>query len=93
MIMKLAALFIFIFCFHFAEAQKRISISIDDVPNTRNYERDQFQSLLLNKLDSLQIPASIFINEGLLYKTDSVVRNFDLLNSWLAKENIIYSTD
>lgn len=68
--------------------QLKVAISIDDVPNTSKYERDCFQSVLLDKLDSLKIPVSIFINEGLIYKTIHVSENFDLLNRWAQKEYV-----
>jgi len=37
----------------------------------------------------LKIPIAIFINEGMLYKTKSVSKNFDLLNQWVIRD---YST-
>lgn len=66
--------------------QTKLAISIDDVPNTRKFELDNFQSKLLENLDSVNIPISIFINEGLIYKTDSVANNFELLNDWVRKD-------
>jgi peptidoglycan/xylan/chitin deacetylase (PgdA/CDA1 family) len=63
--------------------QTNISITIDDVPNTRKFQQDNFQSDLLTKLDSIEIPITIFINEGLIYKTDSFNKNFKLLNDWI----------
>ena len=69
-----------------AVAQKKVSITIDDVPNTSNYEKDGYSSKLLQQLDSLNIPIAIFVNEGLIYKSDSVSENFELLNNWSGKE-------
>ena len=66
-------------------SQKKVAITIDDVPNTRKFHQDNFQSVLLNKLDTLNIPVAIFINEGHLYQTDSVTRNFVLLNDWIKR--------
>ena len=71
-----------------ANCQKKVSITIDDVPNTRRFEKDGFQSILMQKLDSLAIPIAIFINEARVYSTDSVTRNFGLLNDWTQKEYI-----
>lgn len=72
----------------FANAQSKIAITIDDVPSTRKFERRNFQTPFLNQLDSLGIPATIFINEGTLYNTDYVSKNFDLLNRWIESEYI-----
>ena len=67
-------------------SQTNVAITIDDVPNTRQFKTDHFQSLLLDKLDSFDIPVAVFINEGLLYKTDSIARNFELLIDWAKKD-------
>ncbi len=64
-------------------AQSFVSITIDDVPNTRKYEKDHFNSKLLNKLESLNIPVGIFINEGNINKTDSISKNLELLDKWV----------
>ncbi len=69
-------------------AQTNISITIDDVPNTRKFEQDNFKSILLKKLDSIAIPIAIFINEGLIYKTDSINKNFKLLNDWVGSNYV-----
>jgi hypothetical protein len=69
-----------------AFSQSFVSITIDDVPNTVKYQADNYQSKLLSKLDSLNIPVTIFINEELIYQTDSVAKNFELLNKWLKKD-------
>ncbi|MEH0153161.1 polysaccharide deacetylase family protein [Limibacter armeniacum] len=68
--------------------QSSVAITIDDVPNTVKFERDGFHSKLMDKLDSMDIPVAIFINEGLLFKTDSMVENFALLNEWAKRENV-----
>lgn len=50
--------------------QKAISITIDVVPNTAKYQKDNFSPSLLNVLDSLKLPFTIFINEDKIYKTE-----------------------
>lgn len=67
---------------------QNVSITIDDVPNVRNFQKENYQSTLLKRLDSLQIPITIFINEGQLYKTDSVSKNIALLESWIERRYI-----
>ncbi len=69
--------------------QSKVAITIDDVPNTKKFERDSFQTKLLNQLDTLCIPVTVFINERMIYKTKYVTKNFNLLNQW-TKRN--YST-
>lgn len=82
-------LFIFVsffICIYSAKGQTKVALTIDDVPNTRKYERDNFNATLLNRLDSLSIPITIFINEGAIYKTDSVTKNSELLRKWIQTE-------
>jgi len=71
-----------------AYSQRQIAITIDDVPNTSLYEKDEFHSVLLTKLDSLAIPIDIFVNEGLIYRTDFVSENFDLLHQWYQRDYV-----
>lgn len=59
-----------------------IAVTIDDVPNSKNYKLDNFKSVLLDKLNSHSVPATIFINERLLYTTDNLDQNFALLHKW-----------
>ena len=66
---------------------RRVSLTIDDVPNTRTYDEKSGGSELLNKLDSLQIPTAIFINEGLVFRGDTTV-HIALLRSWIEKSFI-----
>lgn len=77
---------------HLKATQKRertkISITIDDVPNTKKFRADHYRSLLLETLDSLNIPIAIFINEGLIYRTIDTVQNLMLLEEW-TKRNFI----
>lgn len=79
-------LILVITCLTITYSQTKIAITIDDVPNTKQYFKDNFNAKLLNELERLNIPVAIFINEGLLFKTDSVVQNFELLNNWIKSE-------
>lgn len=63
--------------------QKAIAITIDDVPNTTKYQKDNFNPILLNLLDSLNVPFTIFINEDKIYKTQFVEKNKNLLKMWI----------
>jgi len=69
-------------------AQKGIAITIDDVPNTKNYIRNNNQNVLFEKLDTLNVPYTIFVNEGLLYKNGSLENNLSLLKQWCADERV-----
>ncbi len=68
--------------------QTKVAITIDDVPNSVKYKNDNLNPLLLTKLDSLKIPATIFVTVGLLYKTDSSAKNTQVLNEWISRDNI-----
>lgn len=79
-------LFLFIiysFISTFILGQSFVSVTIDDVPNTIKYQKDNFQSKLMNELDSLNIPVTIFVNEELLLSGDSVSQNNKLLENWI----------
>ena len=78
----------FLFLASVASAQLKVSITIDDVPNTVKYKKDNFHPALLHTLDSLKIPVTIFINEGNIYKTEFPSRNFELLDNWAKREYI-----
>ncbi|GAA0749786.1 polysaccharide deacetylase family protein [Gaetbulibacter jejuensis] len=69
--------------------QKTISITIDDVPNTTKYKKDNFSPLLLNVLDSLEVPFAIFINEDKVYKTEFIDKNKEVLEQWIKDEKAI----
>ncbi len=87
LIKKLILSGIFILSGHyFLYGQTKIAITIDDVPNTRKFQLDNYRSILLEKLDSLNIPIAIFVNEGFVAKTDSFHKNLDLLTSWVSKD-------
>jgi len=68
--------------------QTKVAITIDDVPNTVKYQNDNYRLHLLTKLDSLTIPATIFVTVGLLDKTDSSAKNVETLNEWIKRDNI-----
>lgn len=69
-------------------SQSSVAITIDDVPNTGKWRKDNFKSRLLSRLDSLNIPVAIFINEGMVYKGDSTAWNLELLNDWISRSYI-----
>ncbi|MGF1671720.1 MAG: polysaccharide deacetylase family protein [Balneolaceae bacterium] len=64
--------------------QKSISITIDDVPNTTNYQKDNISPVLLHVLDSLNVPFTLFINEGRIQKNGFTDINKELLKKWIA---------
>lgn len=66
---------------------KSISITIDDVPNIGKYTSDGFQSILLNRLDSLDVPFTVFINEENLFKSGDLEQNKFFLKRWIEHEN------
>ncbi|MDJ0646630.1 MAG: polysaccharide deacetylase family protein [Flavobacteriaceae bacterium] len=71
----------------FAYSQKKVAITIDDVPNTirtKYYNKP----ILSEKIDSLKIPVTIFINEGLLYQTNIFSKNLELLENWAQKKYV-----
>ncbi len=69
--------------------QKSISITIDDVPNTRKYHKENFNPTLLNVLDSLDIPFTIFINEAKIFNDEHENENKELLDLWIKHRNSI----
>ncbi len=86
------AILIAVFCFSVISSeaqQKSIAITIDDVPNTRIYAVDGYDARLLKNLDFLNIPFTAFFNTGLVYKTDSIKKNLQLLEDWCAHPNSI----
>jgi len=66
--------------------QKTISITIDDVPNTTKYEKDNFSSVLLDVLDSINIPFTLFINESKILNNEYDDENKELLKKWIENE-------
>ena len=67
---------------------KEVSITIDDVPNTRIYQEDAFKSVLLDRIDVMNIPVTIFINEKHIYNTSFESKNLLILERWLKTKNI-----
>lgn len=72
----------------FVTAQKGIAITIDDIPNTKNYVRNNKQNILFQNLDSLNVPYTIFVNEGLLFKNGGFEDNMELLKQWCSDEQV-----
>ncbi|PIE86636.1 MAG: polysaccharide deacetylase [Bacteroidetes bacterium] len=64
--------------------KKRVAITIDDVPNTRSFEENGYQSKLLHLLDSAKVPVTIFINEGKL-DYGKKRKNVKLLEDWIER--------
>ena len=56
---------------------------MDDVPYSIKYKKNNFNPILLNRLDSLKIPVAILKNEGLLGKTIHSSKNKSLLENWV----------
>lgn len=69
--------------------QKSVAITIDDVPNTTKYQKDHFSPVLLDKLDALKVPFTIFINEDKIYKTAFLDENKSLLEKWIENDRAI----
>lgn len=65
-----------------------VSITIDDVPNVHLYAANGNSSGLLRKLDSLNLPVAIFINEANLKRNNAFDQNKKLLQSWISKPYI-----
>lgn len=86
--LKIKTTLILLFLITTVVAQKQVAITIDDVPNTRKFQQDNFNPILLNALDSLEVPVTIFINEVLIYKNEAVGQNFMLLNLWFLSDSV-----
>ena len=67
--------------------QLRVAITVDDVPNKTFFVKDSAKHTLLNTLDALKIPVTIFINEGKLFQHDSLVKN-EILKRWVSKKYV-----
>lgn len=81
--------YIFILIFPSCLAQQReVSITIDDVPNVRLYQEDGFKSVLLERIETLQIPVAIFINEKNIDLNEFGKKNTEGLEHWLKNKNI-----
>ena len=66
------------FCGFHSFAQKKVAFTIDDVPNAKKAPIE-ISSSFLKKIDSMQIPTTIFINEGKI-KTSEDAKT---LESWI----------
>ncbi len=86
--LKSLILIILVHCVQVAFAQKQVAITIDDVPNTMAFKANGFISPLLKVTYARKVPITIFINESKLYETDSVVRNFALLEKWIRSDYV-----
>jgi peptidoglycan/xylan/chitin deacetylase (PgdA/CDA1 family) len=76
-----------VFCFTCSVSvaqQKSVSITIDDVPNVHLLTGNG-SSGLLEKLDSLNLPIAIFVNEANLNQTPAARQNKQLLKSWISR--------
>ncbi len=69
-------------------AQKKVAITIDDVPNSALYNSENFQHRLLDKIDSMHLPVTAFINEARIFSTDAISKNLSLFNDWIKDENV-----
>lgn len=70
-------------------AQKKVSITIDDVPNARLYASEGFRSRLLHQIDSMKLPVAIFINEVRIFDVDEADKSLNLFDEWIASPNVI----
>ena len=62
-----------------------MAITIDDVPGTGKTRKENYNSKLMSTLDSLNIPVTLFVTEGQIFKGDNPDKNFELLNKWMSK--------
>ena len=85
-----AWLFIIGFAFNAiaVSAQKRVSITIDDVPNSRLYAQEGFHSRLLHQIDSVKLPVAIFINEVRIFDVDEADKALHLFDTWIGSPNV-----
>ena len=68
----------FLFTFGYLQAQKEVAFTFDDLPCSRLGE-----SILLKKIDSLQLPSAIFINEQKLTQDEGYIFNKRVLDNWI----------
>ena len=67
-----------------ASGQKKVSITIDDVPNSLLYKNDGFRSRLFHLIDSMKLPVAIFINEVRIFDIDEADKALNLFDAWLS---------
>ncbi len=86
LILKLIVLLVLCQCIY--SEDKVVAITIDDVPNVKVVDKSG-NSELLKALDKLNLPVTIFINEGNIYKKGNPSINFAILNNWIKREYVI----
>ncbi len=67
---------------------RQVAVTIDDVPNVNVFQRDNFRSILLERIEELNIPVAIFINEKNIYNNAFVKENIACLKRWLTSNNV-----
>jgi peptidoglycan/xylan/chitin deacetylase (PgdA/CDA1 family) len=77
------------FCAASALAQKKVSITIDDVPNARLYAKEGFRSRLLQEIDSMKLPVAIFINEVRIFDVGDADKILNIFDKWVGNPNVI----
>ena len=70
-------------------AQKKVSITIDDVPNARLYAKEGFRSRLLHQIDSMKLPVAIFINEERIFDVEDADKILNIFDEWIGNPNVI----
>lgn len=85
---KLISLLIALLISTTAYCQKQVSITIDDVPNSMLYASEGYRARLLHKIDSMQLPVAIFINEHRILSVDAVDKCMSLFNDWIKSPNV-----
>lgn len=71
-----------------AIAQKKVSITIDDVPNAALCANEGYQSRLLHLVDSARLPVAIFINEVRIFDGQAADKGLKLLEQWISSPNV-----
>lgn len=79
---------VLVFCAVAASAQKKVSITIDDVPNASLYASEGFRSRLLHEIDSMKLPVAIFINEVRIFDVDEADKSLNLFDAWIGSSNV-----
>ncbi|HTF19978.1 MAG TPA: polysaccharide deacetylase family protein [Chryseolinea sp.] len=77
-----------VFCATVIHAQKKVSITIDDVPNAGLYASEGFRSRLLHQIDSMKLPVAIFINEVRIFDVDEADKSLNLFDEWIGSPNV-----
>lgn len=86
---RVFCLLILLLPFLFVNGQKKVAITIDDVPNSGMYATEGYQCRLLQKIDSMDLPVAIFINEQRVLQGDSIERNIRLFDNWIKSSNVL----